>query len=162
VASQSNEDEIIQAIFRCIGPGERRFLEFGCGDGGQNNTIQLLLDGWSGTWLDPHKRRIACAREIWFGYPVEIIRRYVKPENVYRLFSEPIDFLSIDIDGNDYHVWDAITACPRVVCIEYALQNAPNGNDYRLDLFNDLAKSKGYRYYAKSKSKVNAFYIYEG
>jgi hypothetical protein len=161
VISQSNEDDIIWDIFQDIGEGDRRFLEIGCGDGTQNNTMQLLLAGWSGVWVDSRRKRVNCAREIWADYPVTIINRMVTPDNVYKFFHEPIDFLSIDIDGNDYHVWDAITAKPRVVCIEYSLRTISKGNELRLDLFNDLAKSKGYRFHAVSASKVNAFYIHE-
>jgi hypothetical protein len=161
VLSQSNEDEIIWVIFRDIGEGDRRFLEIGCGDGTQNNTMQLLLAGWSGVWVDSRRKRVDCAREIWADYPVTIINRMVTPDNVYKFFHEPIDFMSIDIDGNDYHVWEAITKHPRVVCIEYCLQTIVKGNEERLATFTRLAESKGYRLYTVSASKVNAFYIHE-
>jgi hypothetical protein len=159
--SQSNEDEIIRAIFDEIGEGDRRFVEFGSGDGRQNNTIALLKRGWSGVWLDPHKKRIASAKERWGDYPVQIIRRMVTPENVYRIVG-PIDFLSIDIDGMDYEVWRAMDVRPRVVCIEYCLHdNIEICNKERLEWFTALAESKGYKFVTNSKSGVNAFYIHE-
>jgi hypothetical protein len=161
MTSQSNEDEIIREIFSEIGEGDRFFVEFGCGDGQQNNTIELLLRGWTGLWLDPHRKRILSAQERWGDYPVKIVRRFVTPQNVYRLVA-PIDFLSIDIDGMDYHVWRAMKVRPRVVCIEYCLQDSiKKHNKERLEWFTGLAVRKGYVFHSTSASKVNAFYIHE-
>src|SRR3954471_1133617 len=50
--SESDEDGIINEIFRRIGTGERVFFEFGVGDGLANNTVNLLLEGWRGYWID--------------------------------------------------------------------------------------------------------------
>ena len=50
--SQHDEDGMIQAIFQRIGLTNRVFLEFGVGDGSENNTLYLLLSGWSGLWID--------------------------------------------------------------------------------------------------------------
>jgi hypothetical protein len=112
VFSQSNEDSIVAAIFEVIGTTNKRFIEFGCGAGNQNNTISLLLQGWHGIWFEPHKRRC-------------------------------------NIDGNDYAVWKALTAKPRVVCIE-----AVEDHDW-----DALAHSKGYEFVTRSHNNVNAFYI---
>ncbi len=48
--SQNDEDGILQEIFRRIGTTNRKFIEFGCGDGLENNTTYLLLSGWRGVW----------------------------------------------------------------------------------------------------------------
>jgi hypothetical protein len=150
--SQSNEDEVIAQIFSLIGTTNKRFVEFGSGDGRQNNTIQLLLDGWSGIWCEPHRRRYQSAKERWAKYPVEIKRRVVTPEKVNLIVKDPLDFLSIDIDGNDYAVWEALKIRPRLVCIEYVWAG--------LEAMTALAKAKGYWYAGLSSSKVNAFYVY--
>jgi len=152
--SQSNEDEIIAEIFGCIGDGAKRFVEFGAGKGTQNNTIALLLKGWSGTWIEPHKRRMNYARSLFGSYPVEIIRKMIVPKNVNRFVTDPLDFLSIDIDGNDYAVWEAVTAKPRVVCIEY---DAEKGSS--LEKMQELAERKGYIFERCSASGVNAFFV---
>ena len=158
--SQSDEDDIIQALFQMYGTRNKRFVEFGCGDGRQNNTINLLKDGWSGVWLDPHKKRINSARERWAkaiaDNRLSIVRRYVRPENVNKVVHDPLDFLSIDIDGNDYAVWNSIVARPRVVCIEY---DAINGTPF--ERMHDLGIAKGYNFVAHSASKVNAFFVRE-
>jgi hypothetical protein len=152
--SQSNEDEIIAEIFADIGTTNRRFVEFGSGDGRQNNTIALLHQGWSGIWLEPHRRRCLSARQRFAGYPVEICRRVVTPRNVNKIVIDPLDFLSIDIDGNDFAVWDAVTARPRVVCIEY---DEVHGSS--LEAMLALGASKGYRFQQTSASNVNAFFV---
>jgi hypothetical protein len=150
--SQSNEDEIIAYLFSVIGTTNKRFVEFGCGDGRQNNTIELLLKGWSGIWCEPHRRRFQSAKERWAKYPVEIKRRVVTPQKVNLLVKDPLDFLSIDIDGKDYSVWEAITARPRLVCIEYVWAGLPG--------MVSMANTKGYHLVGISSNKVNAFFIY--
>jgi hypothetical protein len=165
--SQSNEDLIIAEIFMRIGETNNRFFEFGSGDGRQNNSIALLKRGWSGTWCEPHKRRFLSAKDRWGKYPVRIWRRVVTPEKVNAVVNEPLDFLSIDIDGGDYAVWKALTATkPRVVCIE--LQGKPETHLHYgewvqestpLHVMNALAEEKGYEFYCTSDSRVNAFYI---
>jgi hypothetical protein len=156
VVSQSNEDSIIAAIFKTIGEGGKRFVEFGCGPGNQNNTIELLHRGWHGTWCEPRKKVYDSAKRLWAGYPVDIKRRVITPDKVNVIVKDPLDFLSIDIDGNDYAVWKAITARPRVVCIEYdAVSGTPLGGMIGLGVI------KGYRWVVNSASEVNAFFIRE-
>jgi hypothetical protein len=162
--SQSNEDEIIADIFSKIGVGKKTFFEFGSGDGQQNNTIALLLQGWSGVWLEPHKRRCRSAKQRYAGYPnLKIHRRNMTTRNVNKWITDKIDFLSIDIDGEDYAVWKAMTARPRVVCIEYdELVGTARKAGWRgtpLETTKQLGEEKGYRFYGCSASNVNAFFI---
>ena len=147
--SQSDEDDIIRDIFQSIGTTNKKFIEVGCGSGKINNTIALLLDGWSGKWFEPNGRRfkIACGR--WKDYPVEIRRRKITPEKVNLVVKDPLDFLSIDIDGLDFEVWDACTAKPRLVCIESVERKDWEGQ----------AQRKGYRLVAKSAYDINSFYV---
>src|SRR6478736_6510817 len=48
VYSQSDEDGIIQEIFKRIGTSNRTFIEFGV----ECNTVKLLVEGWSGLWIE--------------------------------------------------------------------------------------------------------------
>lgn len=117
VHSQSGEDGIIQRLFELIGTRNRFFVEFGAGDGlFLSNTAHLRLDhGWSGLLMEGSDRAD--------GQLVQ--REFVSAENINALFSryevpEVFDFLSIDIDGNDYWVWNALTDFqPRIVVVEY-------------------------------------------
>lgn len=153
-SSQSNEDEIIAEIFAQIGTTNKRFVEFGCGHGGQNNTIELLRQGWSGIWLDSSRRRYERAKELYVRWPVEIRCEMVTPANINSIVVGELDFLSIDIDGEDYAVWKALNAKPRVVCIEYcAVNGTPLGE------MKQLGQAKGYLFFGRSASDVNAFFV---
>jgi hypothetical protein len=136
IYSQNEEDGIIAEIFRRIGTTNRRFVEFGCGDGTENNTRLLLDQGWCGLWIDGDKSNIAKAKHLLaeriFAGCLEVLNAFITCENINHLigncggYSGEIDLLVIDIDGNDAHVWRAINAInPRVVCIEYNASCGP-------------------------------------
>jgi len=52
VFSQNGEDGIIAEIFSRIGSTTKTFVEFGVGNGTENNSAYLLLKGWSGYWFE--------------------------------------------------------------------------------------------------------------
>jgi hypothetical protein len=115
VSSQNDEDGIIAAIISCIDV-PRYFVEFGV-DIIQGNCIELYRAGWAGLFMDAHKG-------WWVGCPLPIKRALVTAGNVMDLFEAyrvPGEFgiLSIDIDGQDYWVWRAVTSRPVLVVIEY-------------------------------------------
>lgn len=127
--SQADEDGIITEIFARIGTTDRRFVEFGCGDGLENNSTYLLLTGWTGLWMDGGAENIEIVRKAFHDYLADrrltLTKTFITRENINSLissagFSGEIDFLSIDIDGNDYWIWEALTVIrPRVIAIEY-------------------------------------------
>lgn len=131
VYSQTDEDGILREIFRRIGAGGRTFVEIGCGNGTENNTHALLLDGWRGTWLDGNPAHIAhIARWIPLETPplevrCTMVTRDNAPElvasSMHRVGARELDLLSVDIDGNDLYVLQRIlgTAKPRVIVAEY-------------------------------------------
>lgn len=129
ILSQNDEDGMIAEIFRRVGVTNRRFVEFGTGDGSENNTAALLIQGWSGVWLEGSAEHHATQRSV-FDRAIRAGRLVTKQafltaENIDSTIAStglagPIDLLSIDVDGNDYHLWKAITVVqPRVVVIEY-------------------------------------------
>ena len=127
VYSQNEEDGIIEEIFRRIGTTNKTFVEIGAGDGLENNTSALLVKGWKGLWIDRwwncHKARRGCKDIIRRG-KLRVVNARVTAENVDEIvrancFDTSPDLLSIDIDGNDFWVWDALTIEPRVLVIEY-------------------------------------------
>lgn len=91
--------------------------------------------------------------------------------------SGSIDLLSIDIDGNDYWVWQAISCVsPRVVVIEYNAKFPPDfewimeynashiwkGDDSQgasLKAFELLGAKLGYQLVATSFTGTNAFFV---
>ena len=116
VYSQNGEDGILDALFASIGVTNRFFVEFGCEDAMECNTAYLLGQGWQGLLMDG-----ACIS----GNPkVTVQNEFITAENINWLlqkYSVPpaFDLLSIDIDGNDYWVWQAITY-PHTLVILYA------------------------------------------
>src|ERR1700735_4114540 len=63
VYSQADEDGILHEIFRRVGEGKRTFLELGVGNGLENNTLFLLIQGWNGIWLEGSERKVAAAKK---------------------------------------------------------------------------------------------------
>jgi hypothetical protein len=129
VFSQNGEDGIIEEIFNRIGATDKFFVEFGVGNGLENNTAYLLVKLWSGLWLEGDHASVEFiksefAREI-ASNRLRVQETFITAENIVGLFERhavptEFDLLSIDIDGNDYHVWKALAAYrPRVVVIEY-------------------------------------------
>lgn len=129
VFSQNGEDGIIAEIFARIGVVDRIFVEFGAGDGMENNTAYLLFQGWSGFWFDgeefnvqairksfeqaARKNRLAVAREFFTAErAAEILSQHQVPRE--------FDLLSLDIDRNTSWIWRNLGDFrPRVVVTEY-------------------------------------------
>jgi hypothetical protein len=185
---QNDEDGILEEIFRRIGVGERRFVEFGVQTGFECNTAKLLIEGWRGLWIEANSQSAARIREHFVDFlstsALCLLEKMVTAENINALLSQTgfvgdIDLLSIDIDFNDYWVWKAIdVARPRVVSIEYNASLRPplslvvpysptsvwNGGNYfgaSLEALVRLGRDKGYRIVGCSFSGVNAFFVRE-
>lgn len=186
VYSQNDEDGIIAEIFRRIGTTNRLFLEFGVENGLENNTLNLLTEGWSGCWIEAAAKDAAAIRQRFAsalnGGRLQFRESLVDSDNINALIEafrlpREIDFLGIDIDGNDYHVWKAIDAIsPRVVVIEYNAKFRPpsgwvmaydprhswDGTDQygaSLAALTALAGEKGYRLVGCSIVGSNAFFV---
>jgi hypothetical protein len=136
VYSQSDEDGILHEILRRIGSGSRTFVEIGAGDGLENNTLFLLAQGWRGLWIEGSARKVAAARKklgaLVSDGRLRVERQFVTAgnidEKIRRLAPAPdVDLLSVDIDGNDYHVLRAIRSIePRVIVAEYNAKFPPD------------------------------------
>jgi hypothetical protein len=132
VFSQNGEDGLLAYIFSEIGTTNRRFVEFGVEDGRECNCANLAIHfGWSGLMLeanpaDVHRARVFYGRLRGEDGPrVAVEECLVTIENINEAIAAgrvtgEIDLLSIDIDGNDYWIWEAIdVVSARVVVIEY-------------------------------------------
>jgi hypothetical protein len=123
--SQNDEDGIVLACFKRIGTTSRRFVELGCGMNGGNSGFLASELGWHGLMVDARDDAIRKIVIRFTGHDVVARHLAVTRENVNGLIEEcgftgELDLLSIDIEGMDYWVWQAITACnPRLVVIEY-------------------------------------------
>jgi len=138
VLSQFGQDGVLEAIFNAIGTTNRYFVEFGSSgnDSGMGNTAYMRRRGFDGLLMDgserPYQNDVTDRR-----YDVKI--EFITPSNINQLFKKydvpaEFDFLSIDIDGQDFHVWNRLDGySPRVVSIEMCYHIAP-GNDKVLKL----------------------------
>ena len=187
VFSQNGEDGVLAEIFRRIGVGaERFFVEFGVESGREGNCVYLAdVAGWRGLFMDGDERFFTALQHKYRATErVCTTLAMVAPENVQELFdaagvpSEP-DVLSIDVDGADYWIWEAVEACrPRVVVVEYNSALDPSrrlvqpvdhegGWDYTdyfgasLGAMRTLGERKGYRLAHTELSGVNAFFVRE-
>jgi len=131
VTSQQGEDGILEKVFEVIGTKNKWCVEFGAWDGKHlSNTYNFIYNkGWMGVLIEGDEKRSHDAKETFKKKgEVILINKFVNFEgenSLDNIFSEtniPKDFdlLSVDIDGNDYHVWDALKMYePRVVIIEF-------------------------------------------
>ena len=193
VYSQWGEDGIIQYLINKLPIKNKVFIEFGVEDYTESNTKFLLEnDNWSGLVLDGSIENIEQIRNnsVYWKYDLlakdifitkdnisETIEGYIKASN----FDKEIGLLSVDIDGNDYYIWDSINSIdPVIVICEY---NSVFGNRHSISVpyddkfvrthkhysnlyfgasikaFYTLAKSKGYEFIGTNKNSVNAFFV---
>lgn len=185
VYSQNDEDGIIQEIFRRIGTTARTFVECGVQNGLENNTLTLLLKGWSGLWIEGSEDCVLhiqkTFRDVISTGRLRVRRAFIDRDNINSLITEhfngDIDLLSIDIDGNDIYILDSVNVItPRVIVIEYNGKFPPpvdvaqeynpdhrwDGTDYggsSLAAVTRVAKDKGYCLVGCGVAGVNAFFI---
>jgi hypothetical protein len=189
VFSQRGEDGIIQYIINKIEIPNKIFVEFGVETYTESNTRFLLFNNnWSGLAIDGCKNNVDFIKKdmVYWKYDLVAINSFITKENINNLISEytitqDIGLLSVDIDGNDYWIWESIDCInPRVVVCEY---NSAFGNTrkvtvpYKSDFvrskehyselyfgaslaaFCDLAEKKGYDFIGTSSAGVNAYFV---
>lgn len=185
--SQNDEDGIVQEIFRRIGIGNRTFIEIGVGNGIENNTLYWLKQQWRGAWIEGGADNATFIRQT-FAQPIargvlHFQQALVSADNVNELVAasgyagREIDLLGIDIDGNDYYLFEALEGLnARLVVIEYNARFPPparwripyrsdftwDGSDWfgaSLRTMNDLFERRGYALVACNITGSNAFFV---
>lgn len=190
VSSQWGEDGIIQYLTRNISIPRKVFVEIGVGNYTESNTRFLLQnDYWSGLVIDCVPEYIDYIKSdplVYWAHNLKAECAFVNKENVNDLIkssglSGDIGLLSIDIDGNDYWIWQAIDVIhPRIVICEYnslfganhkiVVPYEPNfdrrkahySNIYygaSLSALSELAKTKGYSLVGTGRAGLNAFFV---
>lgn len=193
VFSQFEEDGKLLFIFSIIGMDNKVFIEIGSDDGINSNSANLYFNfGWRGLFIDGNSNSIKRGRKFFDKYPhpwfykPEFKCAKVTRENVNELIEESkfkgeVGLLSIDIDGNDYWIWDAINIIsPKVVIIEthreFGLKNivVPYDPDYFFPgkhpvyhgaspvAMNNLAIKKGYRLVGANDLGFNFIFVKNG
>ena len=188
VFSQWGEDGIIQHLSKAIEMKHKTFIEFGVESFIEANCRFLLMkDNWRGYVIDASPSNIAVLKNSYFYWKFELVAvdAFVTKENINELlaksgFDEDVGILSIDIDGNDYSILEAIyTIRPRILICEYnavfgdrkiSVPYDPNfsrtekhfSNLYwgaSLSAMTFLANQKGYSLVGTNGSGCNAFYV---
>lgn len=190
VFSQFEEDGLLLYTLSLIENPVKLFLEFGSDDGINSNSANLHFHhDWSGLFIDGNKKAIERGRYFYkkWGNPTvkqpTFLHSMITRENINELIkkgglSGEIGLMSIDIDGNDYWVWEAIQVInPQVVIIE--THNEFGLNDivvpYDADYFypgehpdyhgaspvamNNLAKQLGYRLVGCNELGFNFIFV---
>lgn len=197
--SQSDEDGILLYIFSLIGTTNKKCVEISAGTGVACNTANLIINhGWYGLLFDGDPLKVKIGQSFFskhsstYIYPPIFEQAWITRDNINDIlrkhdFTGDIDLFSLDVDGVDYWLWDAITAMnPRVVVVEYqdvfgsdeavtvpyadsfdgyahgTTEGAPNYAGASLAAFTKLATSRGYRLVGCNKYGFNAFYVKEG
>jgi hypothetical protein len=118
--SQFEEDGKLLFIFAALGISSGTFVDIGAADGINSNCANFALNfGWQGVFIDGNADKINRGKDFYrkhpdsWAYPPRFVQALVTRENIndiLRMSTVPsdVDLLSVDIDGNDYWVWDAI------------------------------------------------------
>lgn len=184
--SQNDEDGILIEIFRRIGIAHRTFVEVGVGNGLENNTALWLKQGWRGAWFEGNPQHLRFIRDHFApdiaAKRLTAFEAIITKENCSALiadagFKGEIDLLSIDVDGNDYYIFEQLRGlAPRVVVIEYNAKFPPplrwvipydpgfcwDGSDWfgaSLEAMNDVFRKKGYCLVGCNVTGANAFFV---
>lgn len=199
VYSQADEDGILLFLFAVLGASRKFCVEICAGDGTECNTANLILNhGWHALLVDGDARLVEAGTKFYsqsrrtYPFPPRFVRSWVTRADVNDLltrngFEGEIDLLSLDLDGVDYWIWEAIEAIvPRVVVVEYQdilgpdrSWTVPYSDDFRaasypktlglpnfagasLAAFVKLGRRKGYRLVGVNRYGYNAFFVKDG
>ena len=191
VYSQWGEDGIIEWLIRKLPISPSTFVEFGVEDYLESNTRFLLKNrNWRGLVMDASLENIQSIEkdELYWKHDLTAITSFVSRENINDVINNSgisgrIGLLSIDIDGNDYWIWDILDSVnPDIVVCEY---NAVFGDVYPVTVpysaefdrtsahhsnlyagagiraLTLLASRKGYRLIGSNGAGNNAFFLRE-
>ncbi|WP_319435007.1 hypothetical protein [Mycobacterium sp. RTGN5] len=192
--SEFEEDGILLYALAAIGMKTRRIVEIGCGTGNVNMSSNLILNhGYKGYLFDGSSSNIAAAdifyqskRDCHLILP-ELTQSWITRENVNQILSAAgaageVDVFSLDIDGNDWHIWDAIDVIQPRLCVfetndiipgdlsltvpyvpDFDYLSLPeNQQDFRsvsLLAMSRLSASKGYRLIGAHRHGFNVFFM---
>lgn len=190
--SQFEEDGILLFLFSIIPPVNRTCVEICAGNGRECMAANLIINhGWWGHLFDGSANNVEAGRRFFsnnrntFFCPPQFTQAWITAENVNAVVAESgitgsIDLLSIDVDGMDYWLWNALDAVqPQVVVCEthnlippdqaltvpYDSSFVFSSEEYRgasLAAMTKLGQKKGYRLVGTHRYGFNAFFVKNG
>lgn len=168
--SQNGEDGILDVLRRQLRTRNRYFVEIGAADGIANSTAWLAVtQNYGGLMVEGNRRQWQHARQLLpsAALGVECLHRFVTRDNAaelagHALHSDP-DVCSLDIDGNDYYIANALLDAglrPKIFVVEY---NSAYGPEQRLTIeyaadFDRVAAHPSHLYYGVSVAGWRAFF----
>jgi len=180
VYSQFGEDGVIEKVLSIIGTKSKIAVEFGAWDGLHLSNIANLWkrdSSWKAVLIEGDIERFKelvtntkgynCVPiQAWVGIgPDDCLEAILKKHGI----CEVPDILSIDIDGNDYHIFESLKKLrPRLIICEYnptipvtydvyAPYSSDNNFGQSVGALNRIAEKKGYKLIALTLT--NAFYV---
>jgi hypothetical protein len=187
--SQCDEDGIIENILTRISSRTelaKTCIEIGAGNGLENNTHYLLLQGFRGYWIDGSESEIAQFQKAVGALDfkdLKVRKNFLTLTKIQSVITEATDFLgneidllSIDVDGNDFYLLaEALRYVqPKLIVAEYNPKFPPPvrigmpyyedhhwaGDDYSgASLMAFVDELKPYRLVSCNLSGVNAFFV---
>ena len=184
ITSQNNEDGIIDFLTKNILEPNKIFFEIGF-DFHEFNSLNLIKQKWSGTLIDGDiikcDKLRTCLKNNFSEGKVSIKNKFIDYDNINEIIKKDInlnnfDFLSLDTDGMDYWILEALNFNPKIICAEFnpwlgkinALTISKGKKfNYQSDMFygasikafKSLLNKKGYKLVAIESSGNNAFFI---
>lgn len=189
VFSQWGEDGIIDHLIRHVEIPRRFFVEFGVETYREANTRFLLTQhAWHGLIMEGSEKDAAFIRRdpICWKHHLAVAHAFITKENINELLQKngaagPIGLLSIDVDGNDYWIWEAVTVSQAaIVVMEYnalfgpdRAVTVPYDPEFRRDTAHwsqvyvgaslralvRLGQRKGYAFVGTNRAGNNAFFV---
>jgi hypothetical protein len=189
VYSQWGEDGIIDYLTTRIDIPKKIFVEFGVETYSEANTLFLLKHRqWRGLIIDGSTENISTVQggHVFWRYDLMVDCSFITRDNINEILSRngiqgDIGLLSIDIDGNDYWVWESISGIsPRLIIAEYnslfgatAAISTPYKSDFlraaehaskmyygaSIAALTNLARSRGYSLVAGNSAGNNVFFV---
>jgi hypothetical protein len=189
VSSQWGEDGIIEWLCQKIPDISRSFVEFGVENFSEANTRFLIENrGWRGLVMDGNDEHMRYLRglALHWRHDLTAVAAFITAENINALitghgFAGELGILSVDIDGNDYWVLDAIDCVNPAILIceingvfgDLRPITVPSRPDFQrmeghysgqyfgcsVAAVRMLCERRGYRFIGTNSTGVNAFFV---
>lgn len=188
--SQNGEDGILDVLRKRLLNSNRYFVEIGAADGIENNSGWLLVaEKYNGLLIEGSAKLVERARRTVVGFSIgaECHNMFVTKESVLDIkklaFHHDPDVFSLDIDGNDYYIAQAILDSgfrPKIFVVEYNSVYGPERSmtiEYQSDFvftnahpthlyygvsitgWRRFFENNGYRFVTVDRNGVNGFFV---
>src|SRR4051812_34855549 len=191
--SQNGEDGILDVLRRQLSRANRYFIEIGAADGIENNSAWLVVaERYNGLMVEGNPRLVERARRTMLNYSIgaECLNMFVGRANMHELLKLAMhpdpDVFSLDIDGVDYYIAQAVLQAgfrPKIFVVEYNSVFGPQRSctiEYSDDFvftkahptqlyygvsiagWRSFFKRQGYRFVTVDRNGVNGFFVDPG